>query len=109
MRTDTAATRDRYTVRGITIGRTLQEAAAWARDNADDFRTWMVMWERDDDAEVICVDSDINDLLAAAGEDDKSEVEVLREALQQLNAKVDRELLKLRIEFSLALESKEEK
>lgn len=53
---------DRYeTDAGMIVGKTLAEAVAWARANPAAFAKTYVWWIRDDDAEAVIVDRDIQD------------------------------------------------
>lgn len=99
-----SASRDRYTVNGKVIGHTLDEAADWADRNDIYWRRNPIFWERDDDVEATDVDSDVAGILIDRAENAKTPDQVNAEALAQLKAYVDRELLKLRMELSLQIE-----
>jgi hypothetical protein len=111
MRTGLAATREEMSERyedddGTLIATSLEDAAHWAQQHPEKYKKSSI-WRIDEDGIPVVVDSDVQDLLVTWAEDAKSEVEVLREALADLKAYTDREILKLRMEVSLAMERKE--
>lgn len=106
--TGLAATRDSYrTDDGSFVGATLEEAAAWAKGHPVTWSETTIWWHRDDDAEATDVDRDIRDIHLSERENAKTPDQVNAEAIRLLKEYVDREILKLRMEVSLAMERKE--
>lgn len=101
-----SATRDRYFSQGgRLIGRNMKEATEWAKANRGAFKAFGVHWDRDDDDNGwIDVTRDIQDEMDKEEEDAKTPDQVNAEAIAQLKAYVDRELLKIRMELSLQIE-----
>lgn len=86
-----AAMRDTYELSdGSVIGLSLKQAAAWAWNNKDRWNTQGIFLNLHDGELPILVDSDIRDFLNFREEEAKDDVTVLREALRQVNDKVDR-------------------
>lgn len=77
---------DRYAVIGETIGSTLHEAATWALGHPSKWAALPIILHIDGEEHGIDVDADVRDLIESWRDNAKSDVQVLREALQQLSA-----------------------